>query len=136
MGDEPELPEYRIRTAAFGRIMREAHDGQTYARTEAPRVETLARVRDDELVLLSQAGGFAKLSVWQEAVAAEVARRTVAALKENREAVNRSSAALVEFKDASVKSSRRLETLRRWLIALTITLVVLSLALVVHDLTR
>jgi hypothetical protein len=114
------------------------------------------RVRDDELVLLSRLRIAANVSV-----DAEVARRNVAASKRNeealrlnreavtqntaatiealglnREATDQSTAALVAFKQQSAVASDRLETLTKWLIVFTITLAVLTVALVVHDLTR
>ena len=43
---------------------------------------------------------------------------------------------LVDFKEDSATASGRLETLTRWLIAFTCAVVLLTVVLVVHDLTR
>jgi len=91
--DEPELPEYRGHTAAFGRLMRTAHEGQTTVSSMAPLVADLMKVRDEELVLLSQVRAVSLVMVWEASVAAEVARRTIAALALNRDAVTQSTAA-------------------------------------------
>jgi hypothetical protein len=80
------------------------------------------KVRNDELVLLAQGRPAARMSVHQEAVAAEVARRNVVALN--------------DFKKQSQVASDRLETLTRWLILFTCAVVLLTVVLVVHDLTR
>lgn len=58
----------------------------------------------------------------------------------NLELVHRETAALrgslVEFKQQSATASDRLEALTRWLIAFTCAVVLLTVVLVVHDLTR
>ena len=123
---EPDPPEYPGRTAAFGRIMRTAHEGQTTVSSMAPLVNDLMKVRDDELVLLSQVRAFAKVLIWQEAMSAEIARRTIDALRLNRDAIDqstrstvhalelnrdatdRSTAAMIEFKTEAATASRRL----------------------------
>jgi hypothetical protein len=114
------------------------------------------RVRNDELVLLSQIRGFAKLMVWQEALAAEVARRNIesssrveAAVDRNLAALGKLNASLDGLRMVTQESTavtvaalgqlgRRLETLTestdswsRWLTRLTIAVVVFTAALVV-----
>ncbi len=118
---EPDS-NYPNQTAAFARIIRTAYLGQENVRSSEPLVDDLMKIRDDELVLLSQVRAEAKVSVWQEAVAAEVARRNVAAL--------------LDFKRESAIASRRLETLTRWLIVFTIAVVLLTVVVAVHDLTH
>ena len=76
----------------------------------------------DRLRKAGRIGRFAHLSVSNEAIAAEVARRT--------------TSAMVAFKEQSHTSSDRLETLTRWLIVFTAAVVLLTIVLVVHDLTR
>lgn len=135
-GDEPALPEYPGHTAAFGRIMRTAYQGQAAVSSMAPQVDDLMKVTNEELVLLSQVRAFAKVLIWQEAVAAEIARRTIDALTLNRDAIDQSTAALVEFKKESATASRRLETLTKVLIGLTVVLALLTVVLAVRDLTH
>jgi hypothetical protein len=84
---EPELPEYPGHTAAFGRIMRTAYEGQTTVRSMAPLVIDLIKVRDEELVLLHQVRIQSKIMVWQETIAAEIARRNYAATVESIQAI-------------------------------------------------
>lgn len=59
---------------------------------------------------------------------------------ENLELVHRETSALrdalVEFKNEAATSSGRLEMLTRWLIVFTAAVVLLTVVLVVHDLTR
>jgi hypothetical protein len=102
--------------------MKTAFQAEPTVNTFAPLVDDLMKVREDELVLLSQVRQVAKVMIWQEAVAAEVARRNIAAL--------------VDFKNASATASSRLETLTKWLIVFTAAVVLLTVVLVVHDLTR
>jgi hypothetical protein len=116
--------------------MRTAYQGQAAVSSMAPQVDDLMKVTNEELVLLSQVRAFAKVLIWQEAVAAEIARRTIDALTLNRDAIDQSTAALVEFKKESATASRRLETLTKVLIGLTVVLALLTVVLAVRDLTH
>jgi hypothetical protein len=125
-GPDPIQPNH---TEAFDILVRTAYLGQDTARTSATFIDALMKIRDDELVLLSQVRAESKVSVYQEAIAAEVARRT--------------TAALVAFKDQSKIASDRLEGLTKWLIAFTIAVVVLTVVVAAltgivawHDLTH
>jgi hypothetical protein len=109
-------------TADYDRLVGTAHLGADHARTTSIWVEHLMKVRDDELVALSQLRSVARIEVTEEAIAAEIARRSIVAL--------------VDFKDAAGTASNRLETLTRWLIVFTCAVVLLTVVLVVHDLTR
>ena len=133
---ELEDPEYPGRTAAFARLVKTTANAQATVRSMAPFAADLPLLTNAELVLLSQVGRFSHLLVAQDAIAAEVASRTVGALERNENAVDRSTAALVEFKEQSRIASDRLESLTKWLVAFTIAVVVLTVVLVVHDLTR
>jgi hypothetical protein len=135
--DEPELPEFPGHTAAFGRIMRLQGADQSIVRNVEPQVRDVMKVRGDELVLLSRLAAMPS-----SVVDAEVARRSIAAadrneqaLRLNRDAIDKSTAGLVEFRQEAAIASRRLETLTKWLIAFTIAVVALTVVLVVHDLT-
>jgi len=133
---EPEDSEYPGHTAAFARLVKTTANAQPTVRSMAPFTADLALLTNEELVLLSQVGRFSHLMVAQEAIAAEVAGRTVGALHRNENAVDRSTAALVEFKEQSRIASDRLESLTKWLVAFTIAVVVLTVVLVARDLTR
>lgn len=85
-------------------------------------VADLMKLRDDELVLVGQVRMNASISLWAEALAAEIARRNIAALN--------------AFKQQSVIASGRLEGLTKWLIAFTIAVVLLTVVLVVRDFGR
>jgi hypothetical protein len=74
--------------------------------------------------------------IWEEAVAAEIARRSIDSLKLNRDAIDRSTTAMIEFKTEAATASSRLETLTRWLIVFTAAVVLLTVVVAVHDLTR
>jgi hypothetical protein len=139
--ENPERRDWADHTAEFSELVRSAYLGEDLARTEAHWIRLLMKVRDDELVLLAQARPVAKMSVYQEAIAAEIARRNVEAvirneeaLRESRTAIDKTTAALVEFKEASATASAHLEALTRWLIAFTAAVVLLTIVLVVHDL--
>jgi hypothetical protein len=120
--EDPERRDWADHTAEFRELVRSAHLGEDIVRTEAHWTRLLMKVRNDELVLLAQGRPAARMSVYQEAVAAEVARRNVVALD--------------EFKKQSKVASDRLETLTRWLIVFTAAVVLLTVVLVAHDLTR
>jgi hypothetical protein len=89
---------------AFLTLVRTAYLGEDSLRAAGPLVENLMKVTNDELVLLAQLRPEAKMSVYQEAVAAEVARRTI-------------------------EAGGRLATLTRWLIGFTVAVVSLTLVL-------
>lgn len=131
MADEEPEPEYPGRSPAFRRLMKTwgmSDQGKQNVRLMESQASDVREVTDEELVILDL------LHVRDIAVVAEVARRTIDALRLNRGAVDRSTAALVEFKHESAIASGRLQTLTKWLIVFTITLAVLTVALVVHDL--
>jgi len=134
--EDPALPEYPGHTAAFGRLANTVANPQPIVQAATQQIDDLLKVRNDELVLLGQVGRFSHLMVSQDAIAGEIARRSIDALELNREATEQSTAALVTFKQQSAIASDRLETLTRWLIVFTITLVVLGLGVLVHDLMR
>ena len=108
--------------AQFTEIVQSAYLGEDHLRDAAHWIPLLIKVTDEELILLAQARSVANMSVYQEAIAAEVARRT--------------TAALVAFKDQSKIASDRLEGLTRWLIAFTVVLAFLTVVIVAHDLMR
>lgn len=87
VADEPELPDYPGHTAAFGRIMRTSHEGQQRVSSLRSYVNDLRKLRDDELVLLGQVRAYAHVMVWPEALAAEIARRNIAATLESTQAI-------------------------------------------------
>src|SRR5258708_27587702 len=95
--EDLERRNWADHTAEFGELVRFAHLGEDIVRTEAHWTRLLMKVRNDELVLLAQGRPAARMSVHQEAVAAEVARRNVVALN--------------DFKKQSNVASDRLETL-------------------------
>ncbi len=131
--DEAPLSDYPGRSPAFRRLMKSwgmSDQGKQNVQLMESQASDVKKVTDEELVILSS------LHVRDIAIEAEVARRTIDALRLNREAVDRSTTALVEFKQESATASRRLETLTRWLIAFTCAVVLLTVVLVVHDLTR
>lgn len=147
--EDPELPEYPGHTAAFGRIMRTAHDGQTTVRSMTPFVVDLMKVRDEELVLLHQVRVMSKIMVWQETIAAEIARRNMAATVQSVEAIRElqrsietlhltTQAASVTSREAIGDLNTSIGQLRdstdswsRWLTRLTIAVMVFTAALVV-----
>jgi len=116
----PEPSEYPGRSPAFRRIMRawgmEPGEGQKRVRELESQVSDVMKVTDEELVILY------RLHIQDIAIEAEVARRNIDAL--------------VAFKNASATASNRLETLTKWLIVFTSAVVLLTVVLVVHDLTR
>lgn len=114
-GDPGHTPE-------FNHIIATAHLGDANVKSYRDLVDALMRVRDDELVMLGQVRAMSHVSIWPEALSAEVARR--------------STVALVEFRVESATASGRLLTLTRWLIVFTCAVVLLTVVLVVHDLTR
>jgi hypothetical protein len=142
-----------------------AGDAQTLVRDKETSLGLLNKVRDDELPLLFTIGtnhySLPDLDISRRTVAVEGYRRTLASTKANIEAIRglrasvealttvtqhssaatvaalgQSVAALVEFKDEAAKASNRLETLTKWLIVFTCAVVLLTVVLVVHDLTR
>src|ERR1035437_5008643 len=113
-------------------------DSQNIVRSEESLVTDLMTVTDDELVLLSRLTFAATVPVGAEIArrTGEAVRRNEEALRLNREAIDKSTAALVAFKQESATASNRLHALTRWLIAFTCAVVLLTVALVVHDLSR
>ncbi len=153
---DPPLAQYPKQTEAFGRLMETAFQAQTTLASMRPYVDDLKRVTDEELVILSQVRGTAKLMVVQEAIAAEVARRNVEASLDVEQAIGRTISALGDVKvsldqlrkatESSSQSTitslsqvdKSLELLRtatdswsRWLTRLTIAVMVLTAALLV-----
>jgi hypothetical protein len=132
--DDPEPPAFPGHTTAFAQVI--ASWGMQHAEAVnrvnnvEPSVEAVKLVRDDELVILSRMG------VADLGIEAEVARRTVEALRLNREATDLSTAALVAFKEESATASGRLLTLTNWLVGFTVVLAFLSLVLLVVALKR
>jgi hypothetical protein len=139
-GEEPEPRKYPGHTAAFGRIMDASGLAQAGNVVKAVDLGDLMQVRDDELVLLFRIGIDHRTiqynDVARRTVAVEVYRRIIEALRASRESIDRNTGALVEFKQESATASGRLETLTRWLIVFTAAVVLLTVVLVVHDLTR
>jgi len=138
--ENPELAEYPGRSPAFGRIMRNwgmSAEGNKQVHYMESQVSDIIQVSDEELVILHS------LHVRDIGIEAEVARRDgvaairhEAALRENLDAVNKNTAALVDFKTESATSSNRLETLTKGLIVFTAAVVLLTVVLAVHDLTH
>jgi hypothetical protein len=140
--DDPPLPKYPGHSAAFGEIVEQSglqHPGNVVRAVE-PDIANLMKVRDAELVLLHRIGidhhSSPDLDVSRRTIDVEIARRSIEALRLNRDAIVASTAALVEFKQEAATASSRLETLTRWLIVFTCAVVLLTVVLVVHDLTR
>jgi hypothetical protein len=127
--DDREPPAFPGHTRAFAQVIASwgmsRAENLTRVGAAEPQVKAVMQVTDEELVILRRMG------VADLAIEAEVARRTVEALGVNREATDRSTAALVAFKDESATASGRLLTLTRWLIAFTVVLALLSLVLLV-----
>ncbi len=91
MADEdPELPEYPGHSAAYGRILRLAlPSAQGLSRAEEHGVVAdLAKVRDDELVLLSQLRAQTSVPIWPDVIPAEIARRHIGATAESVQAIH------------------------------------------------
>ena len=95
---DPPLTQYPKNTGAFGRLIETASQAQTTLASMKPYADDLKLVTDEELVILSQLRGFAKLMVVQEAIAAEVARRNIAASIRVEQAIDRNLTALSEVK--------------------------------------
>jgi hypothetical protein len=94
--EEPKPPEYPEHTAEFDQIIKSGYVAETNVKSYRDLVDALMKVRDDELVMLGQVRAMSHVSIWPEALAAEVARR--------------STVALVEFKRESATASRRRRT--------------------------
>jgi hypothetical protein len=136
-------PEHAGHTPEFARVANTVANPQATVHAAAQQIDDLVKVRNDELVLLGQVGRLGHLIVSQDAIAGEIARRSIDALGLNREATVQSTAALVAFKQESAKASVRLERLTKWLIAFTVAVVVLTVVVAVltgvvawHDLTH
>ncbi len=131
--EEPVVPEYQGHTAAFGRIMQRlvgnGGDSSIVERLAneglVPELGDLRAITDDELILVSRVV-YATKTMNVPAVTNSI----------DLEAGRRSVAALIEFKNASATASHRLETLTRWLIVFTAAVVLLTVVLVIRDLTR
>jgi hypothetical protein len=136
VGSEKSEAKYQGHTDAFARILDTGHDSHVNVGSIGRYADDLMQLRDDELVLLGQVRAASTLSLWPEALSAEVARRTILAIDMNRKAEDRNTAALVDFKLQAATASGRLETLTGWPIVFTMTVVLLTVVLVVHDLTR
>ena len=67
---------------------------------------------------------------------AKLAASTVGNLERVYQETSALRHSLVDFKQESARASGRLETLTKWLIVFTSAVVLLTVALVVHDLTR
>jgi hypothetical protein len=152
---DPPLTQYPKNTGAFGRLIETASQAQTTL-ASMKRADDLKLVTDEELVILSQVRGFAKLMIVQEAIAAEVARRNIAASIRVEQAIDRNLTALREMKTSldNVRTATEassaatvtalgqvhasLDSLRiatdswsRWLTRLTIAVMVFTAALLV-----
>ena len=153
---DPPLTQYPKNTGAFGRLIETASQAQTTLASMKPYADDLKLVTDEELVILSQVRGFAKLMIVQEAIAAEVARRNIAASIRVEQAIDRNLTALSEVKTSldNVRTATEassaatvtalgqvhasLDSLRiatdswsRWLTRLTIAVMVFTAALLV-----
>src|SRR5690242_1283340 len=130
---EPGSATYAGHTAAFERIMDrligKGGDSGTPDRMAneppAPALDDMIAITDDELVLMSR-------------VAHTTRMVNIVAVKHSidLELWRRSTSALVEFKMASATAASRLEILTKWLIVFTSAVVLLSVVIVVHDLTH
>lgn len=114
-GDQGHTPE-------FDRIIKSGYIAEANVKSYRALVDDLMKVRDDELVMLGQVRAMSHVSIWPEALAAEVARR--------------STMALIEFKQESATASGRLLTLTRWLIAFTVVVALLTVVLMVQAVKR
>ena len=153
---DPPLTQYPKNTGAFGRLIETASQAQTTLASMKPYADDLKLVTDEELVILSQVRGFAKLMIVQEAIAAEVARRNIAVSIRVEQAIDRNLTALSEVKTSldNVRTATEassaatvtalgqvhasLDSLRiatdswsRWLTRLTIAVMVFTAALLV-----
>jgi len=100
-----------------------------------PEDRQLAATRDVRAELAGIADVL-KTSGEQIVTMASLAASTVAHLERVYKETSALRDALVQFKNQAATASGRLETLTRWLIAFTCAVVLLTVVLVVHDLTR
>jgi hypothetical protein len=116
-----------------------------------PYVDDLMKVRNEELVLLHQVRVMSKIMVWQETIAAEIARRNIAATVESvhairalrtsidmlhlttqaasvttREAIAELKTAIHDLRVSADRWSRRLTLLTVGLFALTVGLLAVA----------
>jgi hypothetical protein len=125
------------------RLIGKGGDGRTSERLAneglAPELGDIRAITDEELILVSRvvyATKTVNVPAVKHSIDLELGRRHVAVTEKSVEAIKASTAALVEFKIASAKASNRLETLTKWLIVFTAAVVLLTVVLLAHDLTR